>query len=276
MDSRPKYSLLTGVLLLAACGGGDDSDPQSPPPGPLPDKLLIAVADGAWAATWIDPVTQERKATRAFVTGPWVMQVEIAPATTSGAMLAPNAWFVTSVDRPLGVSAGSAVTAQTIGLGEGAGTATITYSFSSGAVNATIEHANKTYAILFQRDRAEPTRISPRALSGVYSGTFGSQGSTNWTLTIQEDGRITGSDAYGCTWTGNAATSGSGLNAFRLTMEATGCPSTGQAFVPVNGSYVAMGRIAQADPTRTKYPGQDVIDFTIVGPVWLGPQVLAK
>lgn len=277
MNAKTKCVSLTTALLLVACGGGGgDDESQSQPPGPLPDKQLIAVADGAWSATWIDPVTQERKATRAYVTGPWVMQIEIAPAATSPAMLAPADWFVTWVDRPLGATTGSPVTAQTIGLGEGVGTASVTYSFNAGVLDATIAHANKTFAIRFQRDMSSPSRISPLALSGVYSGTFRSGASTNWTLTIQEDGRITGSDAFGCTWSGTAATSGSGLNAFKLMLEATGCPNSGQANLPVNGNYVAMGRITHADPTRTMYPNQNVIDFTIFGPVWLGPQMLAK
>lgn len=68
----------------------------------------------------------------------------------------------------------------------------------------------------------------------------------------------------------------SGVNAFKMSLEASGCSASALAGVPVNGTYVAMGRISQADPTRTRYPGQAVIDFTIVGPVWLDAQMLAK
>jgi hypothetical protein len=280
MKPLMKQLLLIGMALQIGCGGGSDSEPTPTQSsgGPLPLKILLAVPDGTWQGTAMDSLGQE-KTVRAFVVDRQAIQFEVAPPQSQAlALLGPGSWFIASIEQCC-APASTPVIARTSSLGGAPGTALITVSHSyAGPLTATIEYANQTYQVSLERDRTRPELISMQTLAGVYSGTYSASigTPTSWTLTIESGGRVTGNDSFGCSWSGTAATSLSGVNAFKLVLEATGCAGAAQVITPISGNYVAMGRFSEAEPTRTRYPGQPVIDFTIVGPVWLGRQMLAR
>jgi hypothetical protein len=280
MKPLMKQLLVVGMVLQTGCGGGSDSDPAPTQSsgGPLPLKILLAVPDGAWQGTGVDSSGQE-KSVRAFVVDREAIQFEVAPPPSQAlAVLGAGSWFIASIEQCC-APASTPVIARTSSLGGTPGTSLVTMSHSyAGPLTATIRYANQTYQVSLERDRTRPELISMQTLAGVYSGTYSASISTptSWTLTIESAGRVTGSDGFGCSWSGTAATSLSGVNAFKLALEATGCAGAAQVITPISGGYVAMGRFSESEPTRTRYPGQPVIDFTIVGPVWLGRQMLAR
>ena len=109
--------------------------------------------------------------------------------------------------------------------------------------------------------------ISLAALAGVYtrrtSSIFGEE--VTLTVTIDPDGRMTGSYSNGCVFNGNASIPDAGHNMVELEIDLANCGSRGSS-KQWNGTYTGLGLLL----------GDDVFYHSVIGPTWLGPQSVER
>jgi hypothetical protein len=271
--------ILVSLLILTGCSGGDD-DPQAASQSQaqpiIPPKVFLSFPYGLWRGTAKDSLDNELPV-RFFVFDDQISQIEIGPkpvaAITSNFVAAASAWFTASTDQCCVFR--NNVSAIASERGQPDSIASIAATFNGG-VSGTVTRGSARYEFTATRDMSEPVLLSNPGLAGVYAGNFSSYANSpkGWTLTIETDGRVTGSDAYGCSWSGSSAFNGINANLFKLTLAASGCAP--DPLAPANGSYTALGRYFAASASHPRYPGQAYIDFSLVGAKWLGSQQLAR
>jgi len=153
----------------------------------------------------------------------------------------------------------------------------LSLNLQASTLSGGFDYEGRRFSFDLPRADTNPTRLTLADLASVYAGTYASYIDTpkGWTLTIQATGTVTGSDVYGCTWTGTASVANPTRNVFRLRLTAAGCSAVRLA--PVDGEYTGLGILVTNRPASgVRYPGQDVIDFNLVGPIWFGQQMLAR
>lgn len=112
-------------------------------------------------------------------------------------------------------------------------------------------------------------------LAGTYSRTitvFLGPSST-YTMTLDPNGRLTGSHTNGCVYNGTATLPDAPHNLLKLDVELSNCPSSITGSGSWNGAYSGMGvlfkdAVAPSNPTQRA----DILFHSFVGPTWLGPQ----
>jgi hypothetical protein len=88
-------------------------------------------------------------------------------------------------------------------------------------------------------------------------------------LTIESDGRLTGSDSNGCILNGTVAVADQGRNMMRLRVDMDSCGDGRGSSQDWNGSYTGLGLLLHED-------GDDVFFHSMIGPTWLGPQSVER
>jgi len=262
---------------MNGCSGGSDKPLTSPPANgaaPPPVIVLIAPPQGYWEGTITDSQSVQRSA-RVIATDTGEFQLYMSPFAVLGGPVNvvgfSTDWLVAYGDRCCGTASLPVTTLQIGGLvnpGEIANTALEGQTF-----RGEITSGSNRYAFnVTTQSAANPLTLD--ALAGTYTGSTAAYQTTPmaWTLTIETTGRITGSDDYGCQWTGTASVSRA--NVFKLAMSASGCAANPLA--PKNGNYIALGRQRDAHPAHPLYPGQTTIEFATFGPAWLGYRTFAR
>lgn len=270
--------LATFYLTLVGCGGGGDSSaPSTPPPPSSPSggiNVLIAPPEGYWQGTITDAQGVQRSA-RLFGTESGEFQLFMSPQAllaSTGFVAAFNTdWLVAYGEKCCSTVSLPLTTMQT----SGAQTpGQILNTSNEGQVlKGEIVSGSARYAFSVTREAASAA-LSLATLAGTYTGYTAAYQTTplNWVLTIEANGRVTGSDDYGCQWAGNATVSGA--NVFKLALTASGCSSN--TLAPKNGDYVALGRWLDAQASKPLFAGQATIEFATFGPAWVGYRTLAR
>ena len=107
-------------------------------------------------------------------------------------------------------------------------------------------------------------------LAGTYTrSTFAF---TTLTLTIESDGRLTGSDSNGCVMNGSVAIADQGRNMVRMQVDVANCRNGHGSSQQWNGAYTGLGLLLRANGNRR----DDVFFHSMIGPTWLGPQSVAR
>ena len=110
--------------------------------------------------------------------------------------------------------------------------------------------------------------ISLAELAGVYTRRdetiFGEE--VTLTVTIEADGRFTGSYSNGCVVNGNASIPDTSHNMVQLQMDLANCGSRGSS-KQWNGAYTGLGLLLSGD---------DIFYHSVIGPTWLGPQSVER
>jgi hypothetical protein len=110
--------------------------------------------------------------------------------------------------------------------------------------------------------------VSLAQLAGVYTRRddtiFGEE--VTLTVTIEADGRLTGSYSNGCVFNGNASIPDATHNMARLQIDLANCGSRGSS-KQWNGAYTGLGVLLAGD---------DIFYHSVIGPTWLGPQSVER
>jgi hypothetical protein len=110
--------------------------------------------------------------------------------------------------------------------------------------------------------------VSLAQLAGVYTRSddtiFGEE--VTLTVTIEADGRLTGSYSNGCVFNGNASIPDAAHNMVQLQIDLANCGSRGSS-KQWNGAYTGLGLLLAGD---------DTFYHSVIGPTWLGPQSVER
>jgi hypothetical protein len=112
--------------------------------------------------------------------------------------------------------------------------------------------------------------LTLQQLSGTYSRS--SFFSSSLTLTIDAEGRLTGSDSNGCIMNGNVSIADPGRNMVRMRVDMENCRNGHGSSREWNGSYNGLGLLLRAGDDQR----EDVFFHSMIGPTWLGPQSVAR
>jgi len=269
MNART-HGMWLGLALgvLAGCSGGDGSTPAASSTPRLA---------GVWGGTVTDTLTQPTpKGGTMFADESGEFQLVFGPP------------FPGAHDPPLIVYGNACCQAQietsaTVSKLNRTGQANLnehtqvrlSLSIQARRLTGSFEYEGRRLSFDLERFTAYPSRLTMTDLAGVYSGRYAvSDIPRGWTLTIQSTGAVTGSDEYGCNWLGAASIANTNQNMFQLELDAQGCVAAPGA--PANGEYHGLGFFGTNAATEERYPGQDAIQFNLVGPLWFGGQALAR
>jgi hypothetical protein len=267
MNART-HSVCIGLALgvLAGCSGGDGSSPD------LSSTVLVA---GHWSGTLTDPASRPKSAWL-FADESGEFQLHVGPPESGGGP-------VITFSSPIIVYGNACCQAQI----ETAATANkllqttqtpvqLSLNIQAGRLTGAFEFEGRRLTFDLTRSVVRPSRLTLSDLAGVYSGahTWSFETPKGWTLTIQNTGAVTGADDYGCNWLGTASIANTDQNMFQLDLDAQGCAAMNIA--PANGKYRGMGLLGTNPPSALRHPGQQVIEFNLVGPMWFGQQMLAR
>ena len=110
--------------------------------------------------------------------------------------------------------------------------------------------------------------ISLAQLAGVYTRRDNTILGENVTLTvtIEADGRLTGSYSNGCVFNGSASIPDTSHNMVQLQIDLANCGSRG-SLKQWNGAYTGLGVLLSGDA---------IFYHSVIGPTWLGPQSVER
>lgn len=127
---------------------------------------------------------------------------------------------------------------------------------------------SEDYSFTLNRSADYDRAVSLAALAGVYSRRtntiFGEE--VTLTVTIEANGRLTGSYSNGCVFNGNASIPDATHNMVQLQIDLANCGSQGSS-KQWNGAYTGLGVLLSGD---------DVFYHSVIGPTWLGPQSVER
>ena len=105
-------------------------------------------------------------------------------------------------------------------------------------------------------------------LAGVYTRRDNTILGENVTLTmtIEADGRLTGSYSNGCVFNGSASIPDTSHNMVQLQIDLANCGSRGSS-KQWNGAYTGLGLLLSGDA---------IFYHSVIGPAWLGPQSVER
>ena len=260
------------LILLAGCSGGGGS--SSPPPD---NPSSVAPVAGYWKGAVTDPFSSNLKSATLFAeaSGEFQLHISPLPPNPTGPIFGFGLPFIIYGIACCEASATVSATAKNMDQTLDA-PVQLTLDVQPTALTGAFEFEGRRFTFDLARASIDPARLTLNDLAGVYSGSYSSYINTpkGWTLTIQSTGAVTGSDDYGCNWLGTAAVANTAQNMFRLEVEAEGCGA--MQLAPSSGTYTGFGVLSRNRANPTRYPGQDVIEFNLVGPIWFGQQMLAR
>jgi hypothetical protein len=136
---------------------------------------------------------------------------------------------------------------------------------ADGALTGTARIGRDRYEFRLTSSAEYGRGLTLQDLAGVYTRSASPPGTT-MTLRIEADGRLSGSSADGCTYTGIAQVPDATRNMAQLRVQMSSCGSSGLSRRQWNGAYTGLGVLVE-DMQR----GSIVFYHTLVGPTWFGP-----
>ncbi|HEY4366367.1 MAG TPA: hypothetical protein VGN07_03975 [Steroidobacteraceae bacterium] len=151
-------------------------------------------------------------------------------------------------------------------------------SLSSGMLVGTFDFAGKPYSFSLAPTPTYAETLTMQDLAGVYTRTqvaFFGNATTVSTIAVTANGTITGTDAGGCIYNGNVVIPDTSHNMFRLNVQISNCDSTVLSLR--NGEYTGFGMLVRNVATVGAATAQtQLFYYSLIGPVWLGPQGLGR
>jgi len=146
--------------------------------------------------------------------------------------------------------------------------ASVTVEVDGNVLSGELQFRREEYRFTLNASPEYNRSISLAELAGVYTRRdqtiFGEE--VTLTVTIESDGRLTGSYSNGCVFNGNAAIPDGAHNMVQLQIDLANCGSRGSS-KQWNGAYAGLGVLLAGD---------DVFYHSVVGPTWLGPQSVER
>lgn len=146
--------------------------------------------------------------------------------------------------------------------------ASIEADLDGGVLEGQLEFDRHDYSFTLSPSADYNRAVSLAALAGVYTrreGTlFGEE--VTLTVTIESNGRLTGSYSNGCVFSGNASIPDAAHNMVQLQIDLANCGSHGSS-KQWNGAYAGLGVLLSGDV---------VFYHSVIGPTWFGPQSVER
>lgn len=146
--------------------------------------------------------------------------------------------------------------------------ASIEADLDGGVLEGQLEFDRHDYSFTLSPSADYNRAVSLAALAGVYTrreGTlFGEE--VTLTVTIESNGRLTGSYSNGCVFNGNASIPDTAHNMVQLQIDLANCGSHGSS-KQWNGAYAGLGVLLSGDV---------VFYHSVIGPTWFGPQSVER
>ena len=241
--------------------------PPQPPPTPPPDPPPPAPSAAALAGYWKGEVTDERNDSPrpglAFVDGDGRTHVVVLEEDADDFLVYGEVCCEAKVEAEF---AGERY------LKTDDESAEIKAELASGRMTGEFEFRNRDYDFSFAPDAAYSQTLTAQDLAGVYTRItpqlFGQQ---TLTITIDANGRLTGSHSNGCVFNGTATIPDTARNMARFAVEIDSCGSQVSSSRRWNGAYTGLGVLLRDAPV----PGdaaarEDALQFSLIGPTWFG------
>lgn len=149
-------------------------------------------------------------------------------------------------------------------------------ALAGGSLVGEIEFRKHEYTVRLTPSAEFSRRLTLQDLVGVYTQSQ-SMFQTTMTLTIDANGRLTGSSANGCNFDGVVSIPDTERNMVRLQIEMSSCGSSFLSNKQWNGSYQGLGVLLRdAASSNNASVRQDIFYHSAIGPTWLGPQSVAR
>lgn len=270
------------VAVLTACsnGRGSVSDPASgpvqeppppptvPPPGnPPPDPPpTTPPSSAAMSGYWKGTATEQGSG----LTFDAVALIDAAGNAqwllTRGGLF-DNDGFVVSANVCCEAQFEDDATGKNLGE-TGTRDASVTVEVDGSVLSGELQFRREQYRFSLNASSDFNRGLSLAQLAGVYTRRddtiFGEE--VTLTMTIESNGRLTGSYSNGCVFNGSAAIPDTSHNMVRLQIDLANCGSQGSQKA-WNGSYAGLGVLLSGDTT---------FYHSVVGPTWLGPQTVER
>jgi hypothetical protein len=138
---------------------------------------------------------------------------------------------------------------------------------SGDSLDGEVEFRGDSYTLQLSAAPDYEQAVTLPQLAGTY--TRASLFMTALTMTIESDGRLTGSDANGCILNGTVSVADQGRNMVRMRVDMENCRDGHGSSEDWNGSYTGLGLLLHEN-------GDDVFFHSMIGPTWLGPQSVER
>jgi hypothetical protein len=139
---------------------------------------------------------------------------------------------------------------------------------AGSALSGELQFHDEEYQFTLSPSSDYNRSVSLAQLAGVYTQRdqtiFGEE--VTLTVTIEADGRLTGSYSNGCVFNGNASIPDAAHNMVQLQIDLANCGSRGSS-KQWNGAYTGLGVLLAGDET---------FYHSVIGPTWLGPQSVER
>jgi hypothetical protein len=146
--------------------------------------------------------------------------------------------------------------------------ASIEVAAASGALRGGLRFNGDDYSFTLPPSADYNRAVSLAALAGVYtqreSTLLGEE--VTLTVTIDANGRLSGSYSNGCVFNGSASIPDATHNMVQLQVDLANCGSHGSS-KQWNGAYAGLGVLLS---------GNDVFFHSVIGPTWFGPQSVER
>jgi hypothetical protein len=144
---------------------------------------------------------------------------------------------------------------------------------ASGRLVGELEFRNREYQFSLAPDRASSQSLALQDLTGVYTRNMPQLigPPATLTITIDANGRLTGSHTNGCVFNGATAIPDAARNMIRFEVQIDSCGSQFSSSRRWNGAYTGLGVLLRDAPV----PGnagatEDTLEFSLIGPTWFG------
>lgn len=148
-------------------------------------------------------------------------------------------------------------------------------TLAGNSLTGEIEFRNHRYTVDLAPSADYGRRLSLQDLAGVYTQS-GALIGIKMTLSIDVNGRLTGSNVNGCTFDGGVSIPNPERNMVRLQVEMSGCGSNRLSEKQWNGLYDGLGLLRNTASSNNASVRQDVFYHSMVGPTWQGPQSVGR
>jgi hypothetical protein len=146
--------------------------------------------------------------------------------------------------------------------------ASVEVAAAGGALQGQLRFKGDDYSFTLPPSADYNRVVSLADLAGVYtqrqSTLFGEE--VTLTVTIDADGRLTGSYSNGCVFNGSASIPDAAHNMAQLQVDLANCGSHGSS-KQWNGEYSGLGVLLSGDA---------VFFHSLIGPTWFGPQSVER
>jgi hypothetical protein len=146
--------------------------------------------------------------------------------------------------------------------------ASIEVAATGGALRGGLRFNDDDYSFALPPSADYNRAVSLAALAGVYtqreSTLLGEE--VTLTVTIDANGRLSGSYSNGCVFNGSASIPDATHNMVQLQVDLANCGSQGSS-KQWNGAYAGLGVLLSGD---------EVFFHSVIGPTWFGPQSVER